>query len=165
MAKDGINWKISKERRDLEREEKERRYERLNKAANRKKETLEKIDIKEKQLKITAELQKLPENRRKILEMEIERERLMMLKEAKEELWKKENQKKGRGYMKKPKKEEEKISLERKLERIEEEVRKLEEELEKEMVEVLKNTEIREERLEKRSCTLFDIQAEVEVTP
>ena len=150
MSKEGYNWKVSKERRDLEREEKVEKEDRLQKARNRKDLTLEKLKKKEKQLKITTELRKIPENRRKILLLEIEKERILTLKEAKEELWSKHSQRKGRGLKKKTKLEEEKMSLERKLDIIEKEAKKYEEELEKEMIEIQDNIEEKEIRLNKQ---------------
>ena len=103
MAKEGHNWKFSKERRDFERIEKLEKEDRLEKARVKKDNTKEKLEKKEKQLKITSELKKIPENRRKILLMEIKKERISTLKEAKEELWNKHSQKKGRGLKKKTK--------------------------------------------------------------
>ena len=150
MSKEGYNWKVSKERRDLEREEKVEKEDRLQKARNRKDLTLEKLKKKEKQLKITTELRKIPENRRKILLLEIEKERILTLKEAKEELWSKHSQRKGRGLKKKTKLEEEKMSLERKLDIIEKEAKKYEEELEKEMIEIQDKIEEKENRLNKQ---------------
>ena len=77
--------------------------DRLEKARVKKDNTKEKLEKKEKQLKITSELKKIPENRRKILPMEIEKERILTLKEAKEKFWNKHSQKKGRGLKKKTK--------------------------------------------------------------
>merc|ERR1712208_112710 len=107
--------------RDMGREKMLERRDRQIRAENKRKDTMEKLEKKQIQSRITSQLKLIPENRRKILEMEIERERIMILKEAKEELWKKWSQKKGRNqYRKQPKGEEEKADLERKLERIEE---------------------------------------------
>ena len=104
---EGINWKISKERRDQERKALEDKAERIQRGAHKKKQTLERIDKKLKQQRITQELEKLPDNRRILLEREIETERKLNLKEAKEELWKRWRQKKGKTeYKKKTKKEE-----------------------------------------------------------
>ena len=82
--------------------------------------------------------------------MEIEKERILTLKEAKEELWSKHSQKKGRGLKKKTKKEEEKLSLERKLDIIEKEAIKYEDELEKEMIDIQDKIESKERKLEKQ---------------
>ena len=148
---EGINWKISKERRDLDRKLQEEKTERLERGAIKKKQIQEKTNTKLKQQKITSQLAKLPENRRIMVERELETERKLNLKEAKEELWRRWRQKKGRTeYKKKTTKEEENINLDRKIERIELELKKYEEELENEMVEILETVENREKKLEKK---------------
>ena len=96
MGKEGENWKISKERRDQERQKEEEKHERLGRAALQKRDTIQKIKCKEIQQKITKELTKLPRNRRIMTERAAEKERLMLLKEAKQELWRKWRQKKRR---------------------------------------------------------------------
>ena len=93
MEKEGENWKISKERRDLERQNETERMERLTRAGKKKKDTIQKIKCKEIQQKITKELNRLPRNRQILAEKEVERERLILMKEAKEELWRKWRQK------------------------------------------------------------------------
>ena len=108
--------------------------------------------VRMKQQKITTQLAKLPENRRIMLERELETERKLNLKEAKEELWRRWRQKKGRTeYKKKTKKEEEETNLERKLESIEQETTKYENEIETEMVEILEKAENKEKKIEKRN--------------
>ena len=89
-------------------------------------------------------MMKLPRNRRILVERETEKERKLLLKEAKEELWKRWRQKKGRINQPKLKNGEE--DLEKKLKRIEEEVSKYKEEMK------TKETEekTRRERLEKK---------------
>ena len=111
----------------------------------KRKQLIETREKRMKQQKITTQLAKLPENRRIMLERELETERKLNLKEAKEELWRRWRQKKGRTeYKKKTKKEEEETNLERKLERIEQEIAKYENEIETEMVEILEKAENKE---------------------
>ena len=88
------------------------------------------------QKKITESLGELPGNRRVILERELEKERRLLLKEAKEEIWKKWRQKKGRSSTN-PKliTREDKLSLEEKLKRIELEVARYKEDKEKKQTE------------------------------
>ena len=75
MNKEGLTWKASKERRDLEKKMNMERAEKIEKA-NKKSETA-KYDYKCKtiQSKITTELSKLPENRRKLVETTEKREK------------------------------------------------------------------------------------------
>ena len=97
----------------------------------------------------------IPENRKKLLEQELEKERRLTLKEAKAELWKKWAQNKGRGqYRKKTKKEEEVENLEKKLEMTEKVAREYEEILEKEMVEIQDKAETKQKRIEKEGKAL-----------
>ena len=49
---------------------------------------MEKTEDKKKQQKITENLENLPEIKRILLEREMEKERRLNLKEAKEEVWK-----------------------------------------------------------------------------
>ena len=88
MKEEGYNWKISKERRDIEREQNRDREERLERANAQKERTLYTLERKEKQRKITETLDKLPKNRQIILERELEKERRLTLKEAREDVWK-----------------------------------------------------------------------------
>ena len=71
--------------------------ERLGRAAVRREETLELIEKRQIQQKITENLKLLPENRRKIIEKEEERKRSLLMEEAENELWRKWRQRKGRG--------------------------------------------------------------------
>ena len=133
MKRDGYNWKISKERREQERAKNLERKERLERAAANKEKTLEKIERKNIQSKITDRLNQLPNNRRILIEKEIEKERLLNLKEAKEEIWKKWRQTKGRRRTNPHKKQKmtENESLEEKLSKIEKAVEEYQLELEK----------------------------------
>ena len=74
-------------------EEKEERLERGRKKGEnvRHKERCKKI-----QTKITETLLKIPSNRQKIIREEEERERKLLLEEAKDEIWKRWRQNKGR---------------------------------------------------------------------
>ena len=96
MKEDGLNWKISAERREEERKLRQEKEERLQLA--RKKQEKIKEDQKNKtiQKKMTDCLKNLPENQRKLLIMEEERINKITLKEAKAELWKKWGQGRGR---------------------------------------------------------------------
>ena len=96
MQEEGFNWKISQERREQMRKEEIERTERKGRAAVKKTETLEKIENKNLQRKITDTLGKLPRNRRILLEREIEKERRITIKEAREELWKRWRHSKGK---------------------------------------------------------------------
>ena len=101
-------------------------------------------------MKITTELKKIPDNERKILENDIEKERLMSLKEAKMEIWKRWRQKKGKAPELKDKKKQELENLEAKLEKIEKAVKKYEEELEKDLDKIAEKAESREKQIDKR---------------
>ena len=92
MKEEGYHWQKSKDRR----EEENRRKERIAEAAAKREKTLERLATKKLQTKITETLLELPENRRIILEGEMEKERRMILKEAKQEIWKKWRQSKGK---------------------------------------------------------------------
>ena len=130
MAEEGHNWKISKERREKEREQKRTRDERLERANKQKEETLKKLETRERQSKITETLGKLPENRRILVERELDKERRVNLKEAREEVWKKWRQSKGKVRMN-PKVGRDNNDLEEKLKKVEAEVEKYEIELER----------------------------------
>ena len=129
MNKEGENWQISKERREDERRQLVEKHERLGTARTKKEAVRTKQKCKEIQSKITTELKKLPRNRQILMEKEMERKRILLLREAKQELWKKWRQRKGRGQV--PKiaklKEQEKESLTRELEKIEAQVEKYKE--------------------------------------
>ena len=96
LAKDGVTWKKSQERREEERNEILEREDRKKRAAMKKKTGADKRELNMIQTKITSELQKIPENRRILLEQKIEKENNLELKEAREALWKRWNQKKGK---------------------------------------------------------------------
>ena len=113
------------------RKEEEEKQERKNRAATKKAETLEKIENRNLQRKITDSLGTLPRNRRILLEREIEKERRLTIKEAREELWKRWRHAKGKrktnpNYSKKTRNE----TLEDKLDKIETEISKYKAELE-----------------------------------
>ena len=109
----------SNERRDLERLEEVERIERIGRANKQMRATLERIDIKMKQQKITDTASK----QKKIVEREEDRSKRILIEEAEKELWRKLQQKKGKG-MKSWVTVGEKESLERKLEIIEGQVEK-----------------------------------------
>ena len=90
-------WKKSKERRELERSGDEERRDRKDRAAEKKRKTLEKIETTKTQQKITDCLKILPQNRRRLVEKEEEKMRKVLLEEAETELWRKWRQEKGRG--------------------------------------------------------------------
>ena len=126
MEKEGISWEKSKERREYERG----KAERMQIVEMRKKALKDKV-VKDKiQEKITESLARLPENRQRLLRMEEDKERRMLLTEAKKELWKRWRQKKGRGQRMKAPEPGELEGLEKKLKRIETEIAKYNEELE-----------------------------------
>ena len=74
-------------RREEERKKAKEKNERLTRAAKCKENTLVNIERNKTQTKITNALAKLPENKQKILEMEEEKERNMMMDDARDELW------------------------------------------------------------------------------
>ena len=92
IEEEGGKWKKSQERRDLERKKEEKRQERIARA-NRKKEEWNRERV---QKKITETLNKLPKNRAELCRREDELERRLLIKEAKEEMWRKWRQTKGR---------------------------------------------------------------------
>ena len=96
MKREGLNWEKSKERREEERQKMLEKDDIMRKAARKKREALDKHHRKELQTKIMSQLMLIPENRRILLEREIEKERILNLKEAKLELWRRWMQKKGR---------------------------------------------------------------------
>ena len=66
------------------------------KAEGKKAETMTKLNKKKLQTTISEKLAELPSNRRKILELRIEKERIMDLKEVKQKMWRKWRQNKGK---------------------------------------------------------------------
>ena len=118
MREEGYNWKISRERREEERRKQEEKAERLQRAAKQKEKFDERMEVKKKQQKITETLGKLPINRRILLERDLEKERRLDLKEAKEEIWKRWRLTKGRRKTN-PHKNIDRSSLENKLEKVE----------------------------------------------
>ena len=98
------------------------------------------------QTKITQRLQIIPRNRQILLEKQMEKERLMYLKEAKEEIWKRWRQTKGRRGTN-PHRNKDGRGLDEKLEKIELEVEKYEEELKKIKEEKQKRTSRIERKL------------------
>ena len=129
MEEEGTNWEKSKERRELKKKEEEERMERRNKAAAKSREARENWERKMTQQRITETLKKLPKNKHILIEREEEKRRRILLKEAKEQLWKRWRQRKGREQKtaRLPEKSEEK-----RLEMIERELRNHQQELEEE---------------------------------
>ena len=78
MEKEGVHWAKSKERREYERG----KAERMRMVEVKKKTLNEKEARKKMQQSITETLEKLPENRQKLIKMEEVKERRMMLQEA-----------------------------------------------------------------------------------
>ena len=78
MEKVGVHWEKSKERREYERG----KAERMRMVEVKKKTLNEKEARKKMQQSITETLEKLPENRQKLIKMEEVKERRMMLQEA-----------------------------------------------------------------------------------
>ena len=89
IEENGEKWKKTKERRDMEKREELEKRERQRRAAEKREITMEKIQKKRIQQKITEKLNILPENRRKLIEREEEREKKLLMEEAEKELWRK----------------------------------------------------------------------------
>ena len=130
LKEEGETWQVSRERRELEREKDLERRDRLDRAKVRKNETLEKIRVKEIQLKITETLKEIPSNRRKIVEAQVDKERLLDLKEAKQKIWRKWRQNKGKKIDFPIRETGKNAAWEEKLKKIEREVEKYKVELE-----------------------------------
>ena len=137
MKEEGYNWKIAKERRDEERRQLAEKEDRLRRAETQRSKVLENVERGKKQQKITENLARLPENKKVLVEMELEKERRLILKEAREEVWKKWRQKKGRKSTN-PHRNKDASSLDKKLERTEKEVEKYEADLKKQREQKLK---------------------------
>ena len=122
MELEGSHWKKSQERRELEKREAEEKRERLNKAEVKKKQTLHKVKCSKIQEKITSSLLLLPENERKLIRMRENREKAMVLREARREIWSRWRQNKGRKVREKTAEkssmEEEEAELDKRLSRI-----------------------------------------------
>ena len=150
-----MKWKISKERRELERNRLEDRQERINRAQKQKRDIMEKERRKNIQQRITDSLGELPRNRRILLERELDLERRLLLKEAKEEVWKKWRQNKGRkGTNPKIKTREDKNPMEEKLRKIEMEVIKFKEERDRKQQEESRNVDKEEDEETKKQKRL-----------
>ena len=132
LKEDGLNWKRSEERKDedMRRRMNKQAEERKIKAGDRKEEDTN-TSRQTIQLKISESLKRLPEVKKKAIEAEEERERRLMLKEAKEELWKRWRQRKGRKTDHPEVKDKEMERMEYKLARIEKEIAHWEKEKEK----------------------------------
>ena len=130
IEENGEKWKKSKERREYEKAENEEREERRERAENQKMKTLEKLETNRIQRRITDCLKSLPQNRRRILELEEDKKRRLLLEEAETELWRKWRQKKGRG-MKSWAKVGEKETLDEKLRIVEEQTERYKLEVER----------------------------------
>ena len=87
MEMEGNHWKKFPEKRDLEKKEAVERRERLEKAEAKKKQTLQKIECNNIQEKITTSLLMLPENKKKLFRMRENKEKAIILKEARREIW------------------------------------------------------------------------------
>ena len=107
------------------------REDRIGKARKKREEFQEGMKRREIQTRITENLKILPKNKQILLEKQVNKEMLMCLKEAKEEIWKKWRQRKGRG-LKNPGGKLKEYTLEMKLARIEKETDKYKKELEEE---------------------------------
>ena len=104
--------------------------ERLKRAGIQKKETMDKIQVKRIQTKITEKMKEFPGNLRIITERGADKERRLLLAEAKEEIWKRLRQNKGRKNTN-PRicgKKDNLQNFEEKLERIEKEVERYKDE-------------------------------------
>ena len=102
------------------------------------------------QRKITDSLATLPKNRQILLLREEERERLILLQEAKKEIWKRWRQRKGRGMkMNEIKQKDSAEDMERKLRRIEAEVERYHQELQTKELELKANKD-RKKRKEQK---------------
>ena len=144
MEKEGTHWKKSQERRELEKNELAERTERLQRAENKKQKTLSRIRCNKIQEKITSSLESLPENKRKILRMRENKEKAILLKEARREVWTKWRQSKGKMKVEKVLEAGE-HELEKRLEMIRKEV----ENYEREQEEQRKGEEEKKRRLER----------------
>ena len=134
LEKEGNKWEMSKERRWAENNEKIEREERLQRGREKREKLIGEIENRKTQQRITDMLRQLPENRRTVLEMELEKERKLSLQEAKMELWRtRRNSKQTKlDYLtSKRKGAENKEELDHKLRRIEEELTKSKAEAEK----------------------------------
>ena len=135
MELEGSHWKKSQERREVEKREAEEKRERLNKAEAKKRKTLHKIKCNKIQEKITSSLMMLPENERKLIRMRENREKAMVLREARREIWSRWRQNKGRKVgektAEKARMEEEEAELERRLSKISEDLKRKEQEQER----------------------------------
>ena len=88
MEMNGYNWRKSSERREFERNRLEEREERIMTAQRKKQNIMENERKRQIQRRITESLGELPNNKRILLEREIELEKRLLIKEAKEEIWK-----------------------------------------------------------------------------
>ena len=84
------------ERREAERTELEEKIERKKRAEKKSKEAKEDWNRKQTQMKITEAMKILPKEKQILIENEEEKRNRILLKEAKEELWKRWRQRKGR---------------------------------------------------------------------
>ena len=135
----------------MERNKLEERQERIKRAEIQKQKYMEKERKNNIQMRITQSLGELPENKRILLDREMEKERRLLMKEAKEEIWKKWRQKKGRKSTNpKIKTREDKDPLEEKLMKVELEVAKYKEIREKMRYDEMKGREKNEEDEETR---------------
>ena len=79
MENDGTHWKSSVGRKERERNEREEKHERLMRAKKKRTDLEEKIQCKEIQTKITDSLPQIPENRRRLLKQEEEKDNRMIM--------------------------------------------------------------------------------------
>ena len=88
LKENHTKWQDDAERKE-EIDKNEKRAEQMSKAAKKKSEFKEKQDIREKNLKITMLLEKIPKSEAQRIEEEVRRAEKLELREVKENLWKK----------------------------------------------------------------------------
>ena len=146
LENEGATWEKSKERRELEKQ----RLCRVQEGQTKKEALIQKREKEQLQRKITDSLATLPKNRQILLLREEERERLILLQEAKKEIWKRWRQRKGRGMkMNEIKQKDSAEDMERKLGKIEAEVERYHQELQAKELE-LKAKKDRKKRKEQK---------------
>ena len=151
LREEGETWQVSKERRELEKVKETERRERLARAGQKKADIMGKLKVREIQTTISQRLSEVPENKRKLIEARIEKERMMDLKEVKQKMWKKWRQNKGK-KINYPKLEKgSTLEWEEKLKKIDIEVENYKTELENAKKEEAKKAEKKEKKRRKQS--------------
>ena len=150
MREDGLNWKTSAERREEERKLRQEKEDRLRIAQMKQKKVQESYKCNTIQRKITDCLKDLPQNQKKLIQIEEDRLNKITLKEAKTELWKQWGQGRGRKGIPPPKISSIQVqttpeALEKQLERVEQAVQKYKKEVEEEQ----ERRKRKEDRLER----------------